>query len=59
MNEKHTIALMMLRQRFRDAFQLRNTNGDKILITEQYVIKSGNKILFATKGHIVNAGLRC
>ena len=58
MNEKHTIALMMLRQRFRDAFKLRNTEGDKILITEQYVIKSGSKILFATKGHIVNAGLQ-
>ncbi len=57
MNEKHTIALMMLRQRFRDAFKLRNTNGDKLMVTEQYVIKSGNKILFATKGHIVNAGL--
>jgi len=48
---------MMLRQRFRDAFKLRNTEGDKILVTEQYVIKSGNRILFATKGHIVNAGL--
>ena len=57
MNDKHTIALMMLRQRFRDAFHLRNTSGDKIMLTEQYVIKSGNKILFATKGHIVNAGL--
>lgn len=57
MNEKWEIGLMMLRQRFRDAFHLRNTSGDKILITEQYVVKSGNKILFATKGHIVNAGL--
>ena len=57
MNEKLEIGLMMLRQRFRDAFHLRNMSGDKILVTEQYVVKSGNKILFATKGHIVNAGL--
>jgi len=57
MNEKYEIGLMMLRQRFRDAFHLRNTKGDKLLITEQYIAKSGNKILFATKGHIVNAGL--
>jgi len=57
MNEKYEVGLMMLRQRFRDAFHLRNTSGDKILVTEQYVVKSGNKLLFATKGHIVNAGL--
>ena len=57
MNEKWQIGLMMLRQRFRDAFKMRNTSGDKLLITEQYVVKSGKKILFATKGHIVNAGL--
>ena len=57
MDEKREIGLMMLRQRFRDAFHLRNTRGDKILITEQYVVKSGKKTLFATKGHIVNAGL--
>ena len=57
MNEKWEIGLMMLRQRFRDAFHLRSTSGDKILITEQYFVKSGRKILFATKGHIVNAGL--
>lgn len=57
MNEKHEIGLMMLRQRFRDAFHLRSTKGDKILVTEQYIVRSGNKILFATKGHIVNAGL--
>ena len=57
MNEKWTIGMMLLRQRFRDAFKLRNTGGDRIMITEQYIVKSGSKILFATKGHIVNVGL--
>lgn len=57
MNEKHIIGMMLLRQRFRDAFHLRNTKGDKIEIVEQYIIRQGTKILFVTKGHIVQTGL--
>jgi len=56
-NEKHIIAMMLIRQRFRDVFHLRNTKGDRVLITDQITVKNGNKIVVATKGHIVNQGL--
>src|SRR3972149_8322249 len=56
-NEQNQINLMLLRQKFRDLFHLRNTRGDRISITENYVVRNGNKILFASKGHIVNMGL--
>jgi hypothetical protein len=56
-NEHRQIALLLLRQKFRDAFHMRNTKGDKIEIIEQYVIKQGDKVIVATKGHIVQQGL--
>lgn len=48
---------MLIKQAIRDRAKLRNTFGDKIIITDEIRIYEGTKLKFVTKGHIVDKGL--
>ena len=46
-----------LKRRVRQALGLRNTLGDRIIIEDEVLVYQGGKLLFKSKGHIVNQGL--
>lgn len=44
-------------RRIRKALGLRNKLGDRIIIEDEVLVYQGDKLLFKSKGHIVNQGL--
>jgi hypothetical protein len=44
-------------QKLKDVFKRRNTFGDMIKVTDEILVYEGDKLRFASKGHIVNQGL--
>lgn len=46
-----------LKRKVRKALGLRNTFGDRIIIEDEVLVYQGAKLLFKSKGHIVNQGL--
>lgn len=44
-------------QKLKDLLGVRNTFGDKITVKDEVLVYAGKKLLFKSKGHIVNAGL--
>lgn len=46
-----------MKRRARQALGLRNTFGDRIIIEDEVLVYEGDKLLFKSKGHIVNQGL--
>ena len=49
--------LRELKRKVRKALGLRNTLGDYIIIADEVLVYQGDKLLFKSKGHIVNQGL--
>jgi len=46
-----------LKRKVRQALGLRNTFGDRIIIEDEVLVYEGDKLMFKSKGHIVNQGL--
>ena len=46
-----------LKRKVRKALGLRNTLGDRIIIEDEVLVYQGDKLLFKSRGHIVNQGL--
>lgn len=46
-----------IKQSIKNVLRLRNTFGDRIIIYDEVIVRQGDKILFKSKGHIVNQGL--
>jgi hypothetical protein len=46
-----------IEQSIKNRLGLRNTFGDKIIIVDEVLVYEGEKLLFKSKGHIVNQGL--
>jgi len=46
-----------IEQSIKNKFKLRNTFGDSIIIKDEVLVYQGGKLLFKSKGHIVNQGL--
>lgn len=44
-------------QKLKDVFHKRNTFGDVVTLSDSVCVYEGNKLKFASKGHIVNQGL--
>ncbi len=49
--------LCLSKQKVKDVFKRRNTFGDVITVTDEIRVYEGDKLKFASKGHIVNQGL--
>jgi hypothetical protein len=49
--------LCLSKQKVKDVFRRRNTFGDVITVTDEISVYEGDKLKFASKGHIVNQGL--
>jgi hypothetical protein len=49
--------ICLSKQKIKDIFKRRNTFGDVIRVTDEILVYEGDKLKFASKGHIVNQGL--
>jgi hypothetical protein len=49
--------ICLSKQKIKDIFKWRNTFGDVIRVTDEILVYEGDKLKFASKGHIVNQGL--
>ncbi len=49
--------ICLSKQKLKDVFKRRNTFGDMIKVTDEILVYEGDKLRFASKGHIVNQGL--
>jgi len=50
-------ALCEVEQSVKDRLGMRNTLGDRIIIEDEVLVYEGKRLLFKSKGHIVNQGL--
>lgn len=50
-------AICGIEQSIKNRLGLRNTLGDRIIIEDEVLVYEGDKLLFKSKGHIVNQGL--
>jgi len=46
-----------IEQGLKDRLRLRHTLGDRIIVRDEVLVWEGDKLLFRSKGHIVNQGL--
>ena len=49
--------LCLSKQKIKDLLKRRNTFGDVVKVTDEICVYEGDKLKFASKGHIVNQGL--